>query len=69
MEEQLIDQVEKMEKLFDYISNKTDYDEAQKLLDKLGFDNPHILMKFSLDKCKELADKFLRFREIAKGNE
>ena len=58
------DQVDKCSRIFDYIAEKTNDVEAWKLCRHLGFDNPHFLVKYSLDDCKRLVDKFLFARGI-----
>lgn len=60
--------VEAVSVLWDYAAEKTgDEKKATWLLSHLGFDNPHMLVKYDINKCKELIDKFLTFRKIATG--
>ena len=65
--EPMVDQVDKMSDLWDYTAEKTSGDKATKLLEHLGLDNPHILKTKTLDECKGLVDKFLKFRAILNG--
>ena len=54
------DGVEKLDKMFDYILEKTNNSEQTGLIiRKLGLDNPKISKNYSLEKYKELADKMI----------
>jgi len=64
--EPLIDQVDKLERLFNYTSKQVGDDEAGEIINKLGIDNPHISRIRSEDNFKELIDKLIKFRKILK---
>lgn len=63
----LSEQLDKMTEIFDYIESKTNAGEALKLCRHLGFDDPHILKKMTLEECKRIVDKLLNMRKLMKG--
>ncbi len=66
--EEIVDQVEKLNVMFDYIQEQTnDEKETGIIVEKLGLDNPHISRQRRLDEYKRLADKLIKFRKILKG--
>jgi len=62
--EPLIDQVDKLKTMIDYISSKVDEDETAIIIDKLGLDNPHFSRNIDIKKYKRLADKMIMVRRV-----
>ena len=56
--------VTKAGELWEYAEKKVGKEKATPLLAHLGFDNPHILKKFTIDECKKMIDKYIMFNEI-----
>jgi hypothetical protein len=66
MAETLVDQVDKLSEIFDYIADKSNDDEAGNIISILGLDNPHIAITKSKEDFKRLADKLLAVRKFIK---
>ena len=66
MTEKLIDQIDKLDVMFDYISNQVDEDETAIIIEKLGLDNPHFSRTIDIGRYKRLADKMIMVRKIVK---
>ena len=64
MVETLVEQVDKLSIMFDYISNQVGDDKAGKICTKLGLDNPHFSRMIDIEKYKRLADKMIKFNNI-----
>ena len=67
MTEEIIDQIDKLNKMFDYIQEQTNNEkETGIIVEKLGLDNPYISRQRSIESYKELADKMIKFRKMLK---
>ena len=67
--EETIDQLAKLNKMFDYINDQTHNNKETGIIcEKLGLDNPHISRKRSIEEYEVLADKMIKFRKMLKGN-
>jgi len=65
--EELHEQIDKLDVMFDYIQEQTnDKEETGIIVGKLGLDNPHISRTRSIESYKELADKLIKFRRVIK---
>lgn len=65
MTENLIDGLMKLDKMFDYILEKTNNSELTGVIvRKLGLDDPHISRSYTLEEYKLLADKMIKLMEL-----
>ena len=68
MVEELLEQIEKADVMFDYIQEQTnDEKETGIICTKLGLDNPHISRQRTLENYKQLADKMINLRKILRS--
>jgi hypothetical protein len=63
----LVDTVDMIDPLWNYVSEKIGENKATEFMAQFGMDNPYILKTRNLDEWKNIIDKIVLFRGIIKN--